>query len=484
LGKNQIQFDATQFIKGQSLSDYSPDGGFGSSTKSVNPRITPGVIYATAATSATSTSPSGNFIASCEDSQYSSAQNRIFVDDVGNYYYFNGTDITKQKTASATDKYTFGRTDIVSYAGNSYVSLCDNTSAFVDNIAQLNTSGSWTLDETWWTATVTTDGAAHPGALNTLTAHPLLVFEGFLWIGDKNLLHYYNSVSDRAVVSVLTLPVNESIQALSIDPATGLMMISVQVNQNFSDTLTSKFFVYLYDGYSLKPRRKIAVDDLVTAFYPLGGTVFIGYGQNLGYWNGSGVTFLRRLVNASLSSTDLLYKHHFAHIGNVLYYVDGSVLMAYGEIIAGSKVFWNAQQNQVSSTHLNCISNVGSNKIGISVGSSTFKTVDMSTAGTATANFYTVNVNFQRPVFVRRLRVFTTGITTTAGIGLVKIIDENGTFNGTTVNNFVVTAAQSPRYYFDFDFTSLKLQTMQPLVTIDTQAFGIVRIVVYYDVAE
>lgn len=98
---------------------------------------------------------------------------------------------------------------------------------------------------------------------------------------------------------------------------------------------------------------------------------------------------------------------------------------------------------------------------------------------------YFNNTYFPRPVYIRRIRIITTGITTTSGVGGCTIFDEKGNQYNTQVVTFKVpTGLPSPQYVFDFDYTSAKLQGVQPRINFDTQAYGIVRVYVYYDVSE
>lgn len=107
----------------------------------------------------------------------------------------------------------------------------------------------------------------------------------------------------------------------------------------------------------------------------------------------------------------------------------------------------------------------------------------MSTTVVGSGIYYSPFINMERPINVRRVRVFTTGITTTAGIGGVGLIDELGVTTTPAVSTFVVAASQSPKRVFDFDFNK-QLQALQLKLTLATQAFAITRVVIYYDVIE
>ncbi len=473
IGKYQLQHGANEFITGMASSDYTNDGMLGTSCTGLNPFVTPGVLYGLANGTDVSTNVAGNLIASCEDSNASSPLNRYFIDDKSasaGYYSFNGTSFTKQATGSAT--FVSGKSDLTSFAGQFYATTATD-------IVQWN--GTSTIDEDYGTVElgITVDGSAH---------HPLLLYQGFMWYGNGNLLG--NLANDNTTyATALTLPSKEKIVALGIDPGTGLMMISVQTVYDISDTTPSLKIVYLYDGISSKPTRKILVDDLVTAFYNLEGQVYCGSGQTIGVWNGSGITFLRKLKNVSLDNRDLLYKHHFTNIRNILLIVDGTAILAYGAVVSGQRKFFYTANG---TTKFSIVAPVGSNRFIVAQGTTLYTTpfivtrYDLSSTSAGIPSIEYNNIYFPRPVFIRRVRVITTGITTTSGggIGNVTLFDEKGNSYTTQVLTFVVTAAQSPRYVFDFDYTNVKLQGLQPRFNLDTQGFGIIRTIIYYDIAE
>jgi hypothetical protein len=468
IGTQILTIDASNFIQGMASSDYAPNGGFGSSSYGINPRITPGLIYSTPNEVDISANVTGNIIASAEDSQATLGYDRLFVDDGAHYYTLSGS--TMSLRHSGAKSYLFGTTDMVAFAGNTYV-----TSG--TDMASWNTS-SLSLTESWW---VTTKSQS---ALAASNRHPLLVFEQLLWLADGANLWNISS-SGTITASAWTLTSGELITALGIEPSTGLMFVAVTTVQNYGDTINAKNFVYIYDGYSAKPRRKVAVDEMVTAFYNIGGTVYIGYGQNLGYWNGNGITFIRKLANVTLSGQDLPYRHHFAHIGNVLLVVDGLYVLAYGEIISGQKVPYYVYKNTTNTNKLQAICGIGNNKLAVAYSSNKLSTVDLSSTAAGIGVFYSSNINFPRPAFIRRVRVFTTGVTTTggAGVGGIAFVDEKGNTNQPTIKTFIVPAAQSPKYVFDFEYMGLQVQTGQVRLSFEG-TWANARIVVYYDFAQ
>lgn len=478
IGKFQIQLGAEQLISGMASSDFATDGALGTEALGLNPFVTPGIMRALANPTNITSPIVDNVIASAEDSPAQGVLpsfNRTFVGGAANYYTIAGTTVTLQKTGSATTKYISGITDQVAFAGNTYTTLTDNISIW-------NTAAN-TFTESWWV------GTKSQSNLITNVPHPLLVYQGFMFVGDGNDLHTVDSGGNIAL-NVLALNGNEVIYALAIDPLTGLMMVSVQTLIASQSTFSAQNFIYLYDGISAKATRKIPVDGLVTGFHNVEGTVFVGQEQTLGQWNGNGVTFLRKLQNVTTtgSPTDLPYKHHFANTRNILHVVDGQKILSYGEVVAGKKGFFYTGYNPANNNHITCVMSLGNNQIGVAHPTTALSVFDFSTTTAASAVLPFNNIYFPRPIFPRRIRIITTGVTTNAGSGQISVTDEkNNIINPAVPNisNFIVLAAQSPRYVFDFEFSGYEWQAIQLSLVMDTLvSFGFIRAIIYYDVAQ
>lgn len=475
IGKYQIQLGADQITSGMASSAYATDGALDVSCYGLNPFVVPGVMYGMGAYTNTSTNVVTGMVASCEDPNGTVPNNRFFVDGAAgaaNYYTLAGTTVTKRTTGTAT--YAPGISDLVAF----------DTKIWGTTASKL----------TQWDG-VTTINESYASLSDTNALHPMLIFQSLLWIADGNSLTTLaanGSGTATPTTGVLTLSSKEKIVALGIDPVTGLMMISIETVYVNDDTVPSLKGVYLYDGISSKPTRKILVDDLITAFTNVEGNVFVGAGLTLGQWNGNGVTFLRKLQNATFATTDLPYKHHFANTRNILHVIDGNNILSYGAVVAGGKkgFFYTASTGGPStSAHATCIAPTSSYTISVASNDSTNKLLAWDYTSTATPTSGTVRFNFNniylpRPIYVRRIRVFTTGIVTNSNAGSIAFTSEKAVSYVTATPNFTVTAAQTPRYLFDYDFTNAKIQGMGLATIIDTVAWGFVRFVIYYDIAE
>ncbi len=483
IGKQQIQLGANELMSGVAVSDFSTDAALSNVSSNINPFSTPGVIRVTAAAVDESTNLESNvIIASCEDA--TSTYAKVAVDGGGDIYGVSAAGVlTDIFAGTATTKYVFGVSDMVAFDAGSTPGF--NLVSLTDDVAKFTVGGS--LDETWFTSTLS--------GSNTLIAtvpHPMVVFNGLLWIANgSNLV----SVTTAGVVvpTALILEKTDVIQALHIDPATGYMMVSAT---RFSSAHATSSNVYIFDAFSTLPRRTIPViDDKITGFCSSNGTVYVGCSNRLAVWNGNGVTYLRTLKNAAIgTSTDLLYKHHMTSYGNILFYADGATLMAYGEPVGlQRKGFFPVSSNPLDTSHLGAITLLASGVVGFGwITSSTPKwyAVDITSVSAGAAvippSLSFNNIFFPRPVNITWMRVFTTAITTTTGIGSVAISDEKEVSHasGAGASKFVVTTAEGgTKYIFDFPF-NFSCQSMQPVFGFDTQGFGVTRVVIYYNVAE
>lgn len=485
IGKQQVVIGAQELLAGASTSDYAADAGFGASSYGITPFARKGTIKATKTPTDASTNLDSNLIASCEDYQTAGAVNgRILLGATGKIYAYQngGTSVTLEITGAATTKYEFGKSDMVSFASHLWISL-------TTDLAKLETGATttWAYDEDWWTATKS------EAAFQAYDPHPLLVYENLLWVADSNKLHYVDT-SLNVTNDALLLPDDEHIYALGIDSGTGLMMISVEKTVNLGGIINTRHIVYLYDGFSAKARRKIFVDATVFAFYNVGGTVYVGYGNAVGAWNGSGITFLRTLRNVVVTTAtigDMPWKHHFSNIRNILLVVDGADVLGYGEVVPNAKAWFPLVRNPVDTAHLGIAVALTEDNIGIGFPTNKWYFASITATAAGTGRLYTNQILFPRPVYVRNVRVVTTGVfgtggALTAGVGEMICAASNGGGDNTyapSVKTFISPVSGSFRYLFDFVF-NLKCQVFQGYVNMDTQGFGIVAIIIYYDVAE
>jgi hypothetical protein len=224
------------------------------------------------------------------------------------------------------------------------------------------------------------------------------------------------------------------------------------------------------------------------------GNTFVGYGNNLGYINGSGISFLRKLKNVSLDNAQLPYKHNFAHVGNTLYVLDGLQVLAYGETIAGRKAFYYVFTNNTNSNKPTMLAEVGSGKLGYAFATTKFYTFDTtSVASSNTISFHTNKYDFERPVYLRSVYVeYADAVVNNDNNRALYYRSEDlqTSYQILRVQNQTSTSLKNESgasvYFTDniVGFTSNKVRSVQFRYNADTVNTGLKRIVVYYDPAE
>lgn len=477
VGKNQLTISGTQFAAGLCTSDYLGDGGMGTETFGINPVYKQGAIYSLGTIS--SSGLSQNLVATSEDYENPTAANRFIVDTSSNISYISNNEIITFATSGSGTGYSLGVTDIVPFTDGTnpkaYVS-------FATGIGQVggSVSGGFSYTETWWT------GTKSKTALTSGVPHPMLVFQKTMWIGNGIHLANMDSSGNANNDASWVLDPNEEIMALGIDPGTGLMLVSVRsVSSGTNGNIPAKNYVYFYDGYSAQSRRKVPVQGTVFSFTTVAGQVIVGIDNSIGIWNGNGVTFLRRLS----STSSIPYKHRCAAINNHFMVADGGSILGYGDIQNGKKAWFPIYKNVANGNSIDVVFQQNMGTVGTSYDGSAVKFFNLFDEGNGggAGVFYTNNINFERPVNIHRVRVFTDGITSSGGgstgIGNVALIDQKSVTYQAAQPKFKV--ASGTQYVFDFDFGGLQLQTLQPVITFDTQqAFGLIRMVIYYDPAE
>ena len=470
IGKQQIVLDAATWLKGMSSGSEVSDGGFSDETSDVNLIADPGVLYAptTASDADTDVILDDEIIASCPDAAAGSPFDAMVMTDDGDFMTYNGTklaDVTGGQDTTRT--YTKGTSDMVPWLGRIYFTSQEQL-------------GEWQLPSTFnFTFSALANTAADP-------PHPLLVFENNLYIADGNLLKRMTTVGGT-VSTILTLGTNEFITALGIDPGTGKMLIATSYGQNASDTIARTNKILWYDGFSNKVSKSVIVEDRVTALHTHGGVTYVGYGISVGYLNGSGITFMRRLGNMSLAQAELPYKHNFASIGRTMYIIDGASILARGPIIGEQSIWYYAFENQTNTNKYQAIFNAGNNKLGLSFATTKFRTLDVtSKASLGTWDFYTNWLVFPRPVQIRSIDIhFNEAIVSSANWAFA-YFDQSSTSAITSSLASLHGTQTSVTELNDIVGFTNKLSAFKLYINVgtSTENKGIKRIIIRYDFVE
>lgn len=400
IGRHQIVISGQELAsKGMSSGQDISDGAFSPETEAVNFLAQPGVIYAPAAEANADIGGElagvGEIIATSPDHNVFAGDPRLLVSAKGNgdgsFHRYDGTSITAASPYATDTTNNYGKffTDIINYAGETYVTAKELVKR--------------------WTSTGTLADLTGGAFTNTTYPHPAIVAFNNAYYGDGNLL-LRQTAANGALATILTLSANEIIIALGIDPGTGKILISTSSSLNVNNTLPAIYRIHWYDGSSSQPSKTIQVEGMITAIHSHSGVIFVGYdGNNVGYLNGSGINFLRKLINASNTDVDqIITKHSFCSMGRTLCVIDGAKVLAYGPIITGGNPIWYyIAANKFSSPNkFLCIFNAGSNKLGLSAATEKFYTTDITSKATIdNLDLYSDWYYFQRPVFIRNMYV-------------------------------------------------------------------------------
>lgn len=544
IGKRQITFDASDFIKGISTNQHVADRGYSNEEGSANPAAVPGLLYGPADTvdSDTDLRLTDEIIASCPDHQTAGTENREVVTEDGKYYRYNGTKISG--VALRTDSnntYQKGFTDQVVYSENTYTTSKEALTKWngantfgktftvtiaspavftssghklsVDQPIRLETTGALPTGlstgttyyvisagltaDTFQVSTVKGGSAVNTsgsqsgthsfqwGFTNNTYPHPLLVFENSLYAGDKNLL-LRTTDKDTPPTTILTLDSSETIYALGIDKGSGRILIATKNILDVSNTLTAIHKLYWYDGSSNGVDKVVEVEDMITSFQSVGNEVIVGYGLNIGVLRGSGIDFLRKLRNVTADSEKLPYKHNFAIIGETLFIVDGDQILAYGPIQdGGPKIWYYLYLNDITVDQtFKAIFPAGENKLGLSSPIKKFHTLDVMSKAT-TSNGLDIKTNwyqFSRPVIFRGVWLDMAESVNLANVTLRYKYDDSTGFRGLQVEGGSYTGAfEVPNFV---GFVPNKVTSIQFSLAISSQNIGFRKLIAHYDFVE
>lgn len=324
----KIVLTGEDFKRGMNSDTFALDGFF-DNVESYGIDITsvPGVLYPQQAPDYDVTqASSGDLIAWCKGGgPFGASPNTLVVSATGKMYLAGSANLSSnyQDTINTYNKYF---TDAVFYKGSFYVTS-------QQNIAKLDTSDGTTITSaspSWWT------GLGY-SSLDLHTPHPMVIFEDSLWIADGYRLHKFDGTT--VTYNAFMLTSDQQITALFVDPGSGRLMIATTQGVNGSGSLPRVAKINFWDGYSNKVLRSVVVDAMVSAIISNGGTIYMFSNYSMGYWNGSGISWLRTFYGNKRGG-NLLTKHQMAVHGNVLYVIDGTSVLSYQAPIGTLEKRW------------------------------------------------------------------------------------------------------------------------------------------------
>lgn len=483
-GAQQFSIGYEDFVKGMSTSDRINDGGFSSNSYNINPSSSLGQLASSApASDITLTLPGAynSFVASCpfEDgmnvasdppSVTISGYSRAAVTTTGDFFRIKGAGFWTNPVGDTVNSYNFTYSDMVYYAGFFYAT--SHNAATGDNVCRWN--GATTVVTDWFHTNF-----SHYLSLNVV--HPMLVYNKNLYIADGPFLHMYDGTN--YTYQLLSLASDQIITALAIDPASGKMLVATATTAGFSGQVIAR--IGFYDGFNPTQFQKVViVDDIVYSIFPMGGNVYIGYGDAFGQWTGNGIKFYRQLpVGTAIT------KHRITNIGNNIYFVDGdgTYITCLTEILGlGAKAFSYLYKNPYTIRTL--FAQNGSTdgtsilQMDYSTGlANKLSTIDALMPGTKdqTAYFYANPKYFDRPVYIRGVDLQMDGTFSSGESVAVSFLDENNNVKALTPT--ITSSYPYRRNRIDGDPTPTL--SAQIILTIAT-AVPVRRVTIYYDNAE
>ena len=475
-----ITIGTKDWVKGVSTSDDIPDGGFSPAVKGQNLLSNLGTMNQGTALTTIDANVVHEIYAASDDELGTTAVNLLYfvgrdsaAATTGKFYKWDA--IANEPTVALTDTSGGTRTYSSSISQMEYY----NNEIFVTSSVDVTrmTSGMAAFDSTqasWW---VTTESKT---ALNTGVAHPMIKFDKKLWIADKYSLHSWDGTT--AVEDVLDLTAKESgvIMALAKDPTTGNMLIAT--SPNTSDVTNHIGKIYSWDGFSPVPNTVATIRGYITALFVVNSTVYVFYDDMVGFWNGSGVTPLRKL-DIDRSTADYIFRSRVTSVGDTLLITEQNSILAYGPIISGGKKVWHYPYT--ATNNIGLIHNISSNKVAladINTTSTVFGHIDLDTSVATTStkvrtNKYYLPSNSR----IKKVEVLTNALVSPGAL-TVQLRKSSTPTTDTTLGTFnTATSAQHT-----FDAYNAQTASVQLTITLNGQNDDIQlkQVKIYYEPVE
>ncbi len=473
-----ITIGAKEFIRGVSTANDLPDGGFSPDDKGQNLLSNPGTMNQGTDLTQLNTNIVHEIFAAADDEQSAiGGLNLLYMvgrgvggSDEAEFYQWDA--IGNQPTLVQTDDSSAARTYSNSITQMEYY----NNEIFAtssNNIAKLTASMA-AIDPDWWSTVATAN------TLNTGVAHPLLKFDKKLWVGNKHQLDYWDG--SAGVEAALDLTAKESgvIMALALDPGTGKMLIAT--SPNTSDATNHVGKIYTWDGFSPVPNSVARFNGYITAMYTFGGVVYVFYDDMIGFWNGSGVTPIRKL-KIDRSTDDYIFRSRVTSIGDTLLITEQNAILAYGSIISGGRKVW--YYPHTATKNLGLLHGISVNKVAvadINATSTLFGHIDMSVSTPNLSTVFKTN-NYFLPSNsrIKKIEILTNALASSGSV-VVKLRKSGSPTTDTTVGTFDTQGDSQ------VTFSNLKIDTasVQLRITFAGQndVINIKQIKIHYDALE
>lgn len=450
-----LDIDAKNFISGESTTDEISDRGFSPSSYGLNLTKSRGVMnFNATATDRGSTTLTGAPVASGIDSDTTNDQ--YFVDDDSKFYLLSGATFTLKQTGANT--YQLGTTDLINFSGTGSEKMYVTSR---ESIAQTSLDFA-SLEENWWSG------------LDTNFRHPMETVEGEMFIGNGNIIYFWNGTSSG---TAFTLPTGVNVTSLRRHTDGRTLLAFASAKKNFSHTVPGNSYVYYCDPTIRDWTREISLEAQVEGTRVVGGVVYCTYGKNFGYFNGSGLELIKKIDNSGIT-----YSHSMTNIDEILYVRDGIYVLGYGNIGAGN-VWWKTWRNGASgggSKDVSTLTSKGDNTLLIGAndgaGGGLIKELDFDNTGTDGV-FRTNYTVFPTDIQITRIDIYH-DITDSAGTSAFQVAILNDLDSLSTIKDVTYTNESTKRTRINCD---VKVEGRLKLyITPVTDTIGFRHVRIYY----
>lgn len=329
-----LTIDWKNFLAGESKGDYIPDKGFSPASYGLNLlKVRGNLNFRELDTDRGSTILTGNIVASAVDKELF-GNDAYYIDDESAVYTLNGATFTQRQPAATNYTYQYGSTDMLPFFGYTYVTSKTTVGRFDNNAA--------TFTEDWW------------AGLDTTYRHPLERVESEMFIGDKNVIYYWNGTNSG---TAFTLPTDTNVTSLrkAADGRTLLAFCGKRADYGHAGNAGGR--VYYCDPVIRDWTREVEIPSQVEGTINHRGTIFCTWGNQFGYFDGSGLIPLRKFNTSTYT-----YSQSMTSMEDILVFRDGLDGIAYGDLGAGP-AFWGLYRNNKNTSHIQNVHYKGDNKM-------------------------------------------------------------------------------------------------------------------------
>lgn len=399
-----FRVDKKDFLKGNNAYDNYPTGGYLASTVGANVFSKPGLLAQAPAlpTAVNTANPGTGFVGFARGFNGSGAGTQLgmFVNSATNYVYFtqftvfNGSFGSLQSDTSGR-VYNYYQSDLVNYKNNFYATGAST-------IAKIN-SDNTTIDSTWLTSQTDTRTSASASLLTSNVPHPMLVFEGIMYIANGR---YLNKLDGTTYTSQV-FDVAEGYNITAIVEWRGMIYIfAAPITFADGTDLPSHGGAKLYswDGLQDSWFEEYDIDYPVFSAFVWKNRMYAFTKYFIGIWNGSELSSL-------YTTTGIVYKHQITTTSDSFMFADGTKIVRYGvpHGLVGGRRFYNYLSN--GSTSFAGIFSGYNNALILServASSKTYYISNPDTPATSGSRTFDFNPRFlKKPVKVRQIVIET-----------------------------------------------------------------------------